>query len=156
MVGAQLEPGITELLEEVAQLLRDLDVVRQHELAGRLAFGERRAGNDRRRAQPEDERALGGRSGGDRANDAGGARDVRGRRRAPAETRHQVEAQLEAGLYHVRAGRDQVTRRAALVDRHEDLVGARLETQVDACQAGVAEHTRAAPAVRRARVAARP
>ncbi len=64
---------------------------------------------------------------------------MRGGRLAPAEPRHQVEAQLQAGAHHVLAGGDQVTAGAAFVDRHEDLVGARLEAQVHPGQARASE-----------------
>ena len=61
MVRAQLEARLPELLEQVAQLLRDLHVVGQHEVARRLALAERRARHHGGRAQAHDERVAGGR-----------------------------------------------------------------------------------------------
>ena len=61
VVGAQLETGVAELLEQVAQLLGDLDVVGQHELARRLPCAERRARHHGGRAQAHDQRVAGGR-----------------------------------------------------------------------------------------------
>ncbi len=139
MVGTQLEAGIPELLQKVAQLLGHLDVVGQHELACGLALCERRARHDRGRAQAHDERALGGRRRGHRADHAGGARDVRGGRLAPAQPGHQVEAELETGAHDLLPRLDQVAAGATLVDRHEHLVGARLEAEVDPGETGVDE-----------------
>ena len=92
---------VADLLEQVAQLLRDLHVVGQHELAGRRARAERRARHHGGRAQAHDQRVAGRRGLRHLADHAGGARDVRGGVRAPAQPRHQVEAELEAGLEHL-------------------------------------------------------
>ena len=139
MVGAELEAGVAHLLQQVAQLLRHLHVVGQDERARRGAGAEGRARHDRGRAQAHDQRVAGGRGPRHRADHAGGARDVRGGVRTPAQPRHQVEAQLEAGAEHLLAGRDQVAAGASLVDGHEHLVGARLEAEVHARQPGVGE-----------------